>query len=323
MWRDKDIKNVDFRSMKGKTAKIRANTALFGALLVFIGAICFSAKAVMVKMAYRYDIDGVSLLTLRMMFSLPLFVGVMAWSKYREGPMRARLSRRDWTAVALLGLSGYYFASLFDFLGLQYISAGMERLILFVYPTLVVLISALVYRQPITKVQLMALSLTYAGITLAFIGNIKLTGGSTFWLGAGLIFVSALAYAIYLVGSGRLIPKLGTLRYTSLAMTIAALMIVAHHGVVYQWRLFHYPAEVYYLALLMAAVATVLPSLMVSEGIRLVGSSHAAIIGSVGPIATIALAYIFLDEKMGWLQWLGTIVVIGGVLLISLRKNEE
>lgn len=310
--------------MKGKTANIRENSALWGALLVFIGAICFSAKAVMVKMAYRYNIDGVSLLTLRMIFSLPLFIAVMAWSRYLEGPVRARLSLRDWLSVALLGMSGYYIASLFDFMGLQYISAGMERLILFVYPTMVVLIAALVYRQPITRVQLGALSLTYAGIALAFLENIQLTGGSNFWLGAGLIFISALAYAIYLVGSGRLIPKLGALRYTSLAMTIAAGIIIIHHGVWYQWRLFHYPAEVYYLALLMAAIATVLPSLMVSEGIRLVGSSNAAIIGSVGPIATIALAYIFLDEKMGRLQWLGTIVVISGVLLISRhKKNAE
>lgn len=297
--------------------------SLWGVVIVFIGAIFFSSKAVLVKLAYRYDIDGVSLLALRMLFSLPLFLLVAFWSRRRLPEPPPRLSRRDLWQVALLGLAGYYIASLFDFLGLQYVSAGMERLILFMYPTLVVLIGALMYRQPVKRLQLVALAITYSGIALAFAGDINPDDRRNLWLGASLIFVSALTYAIFLVGSGRMLPRLGTVRFTSLTMTFAAAYILAQHGITRQWRLFHFPAQVYGISLLMAVFATVLPSFMVSEGIRRIGSGNAAIVGSIGPVSTIIMAYFFLDERMGALQWAGTVLVIIGVLVISLQKSQK
>ncbi|GJM34675.1 MAG: permease [Saprospiraceae bacterium] len=304
-----------------KTTTISTTTPLLAAGLVFLGAILFSTKAIFVKLAYRFDIDSISLLALRMLFALPFFLFISWWNK-RRTPQRTALSRRDWVSIILLGFAGYYLASLLDFLGLRHIGAGMERLILFVYPTLVLLISALVYRQPVLRKQYLALILTYVGIAVAFAQGANLGEGNKFWWGALLIFGSALSYAIYLVGSGRLLPRLGTLRYTSLTMTVAAIAILAHHGLMYQWDLFDFPVEVYQLSLLMAIFATVLPAFLISEGIRIIGSSNASIIGSVGPISTIILAYIFLNEQFGIYQWGGTLLVIGGVLMISLHKGR-
>ncbi len=298
---------------------IAKHTYLWAAALVLTGAVCFSSKAIFIKLAYRYDIDSVSLLSLRMLFSLPFFIAVAIWASRRGQP--APLSRRDYGKVFLTGVTGYYLASLFDFLGLQYISAGMERLVLFVYPTLVLLLSALLFRQPILPRQYLALALTYSGIGLAFAEGARQSPGGDYVLGASLVFISALCYALYLMYSGRLLPRVGTLRYNSLAMMAAALAVLIHHGIAHQWALSHYPAPVYGYALLMAVFATVLPSFLIAEGIRIIGAGNASIIGSVGPVSTIVLAYYFLGEGFGWYQWGGTLLVIAGVLLISLRRS--
>jgi len=292
-------------------------------LLVFLGAICFSAKAVLVKLAYRYEVDSVSLLTLRMIFSLPAFL-LVAWLASRSRNSRSQpLTSRDWFYILVFGIAGYYLASILDFTGLQYITASMERLILFIYPTLVLVLSALFLGKPIRREQYVALGLTYVGITLAFAQGMSLAGQSDFVKGAIFIFFSALSYATYLIGSGNLLPRLGTWRYTSLAMSAACGAVIVHHGLLYQWQLFDFPAQVYWLSFLMAMLSTVLPAFLVSEGIRIVGSGNASIIGSVGPISTIVLAYIFLDERLGAWQWLGTVLVIGGVVLITLYKRER
>ena len=206
--------------------------------------------------------------------------------------------------------------------GLQYITASLERLVLFVYPTLVLIISAIFLGKRITRVQMLAVLITYIGITLAFAENFRADQqDQTLW-GALLIFGAALTYAIYLIGSGSLLPRLGTWRYTSMAMMAACAAVLIHHGIFHRWALFHFSAPVYQLSILMAVFATVLPAFMVSEGIRIIGASNAAIIGSVGPISTIVLAGIFLGESLTYLQWLGTFIVIGGVLLITLKKEK-
>lgn len=294
---------------------------LGAAALVFLGAICFSAKAVLVKLAYRYGIDSVSLLGLRMVFAFPFFMAT-AWLARgrRESGFRAPTGR-EWLGIVLMGVFGYYLASILDFIGLQYISASMERLILFAYPTLVLLISALFLNKKVTREQYGAVVLTYVGIFVAFSKNLSGDDYPQFWLGAGAIFLGALAYAIYLVGSGSYLPRLGTWRYTSYAMMAACLAVIVHHGLAYRWQFFNFPAPVYWLALLMAILSTVLPAFLVSEGIRRIGAGNAAIIGSVGPISTIVLAYVFLGERLAPIQWLGAFLVIGGVLVISLKKH--
>ncbi|MCB9082315.1 MAG: EamA family transporter [Lewinellaceae bacterium] len=295
---------------------------LLAAALVLLGAVLFSAKAIVVKLAYHYPVDSISLLALRMLFALPFYLAMAGWVRFRrkqllqENPVRSR----DWVWIALYGLAGYYLASLFDFLGLQYITAGLERLILFLYPTLVLVLSALFLRQRILRTQLIALVITYSGIFIAFLDPDVWVHSEHLWLGAGLIFLCSLTYAIYLMGSGTLIPRLGTLRYTSLAMSIACVGVLTHHGIVLHFRLFHFPAEVYYLALFMAVFSTVLPTFLIGEGIRVIGASNTSILGSIGPVATIVMAYFVLGESFGWWQLLGTVVVTGGVMYISLVK---
>lgn len=296
---------------------------LIAAALVFSGALCFSAKAVFVKLAYQFGVDSISLLALRMVFSLPLFLILAWWSLRKKQSAYTAPTRREWIYIALLGVMGYYLASMLDFLGLQYIGASLERLILFVYPTMVLLISAVLFKQAIHQDQYIALVLTYVGVALAFIGGIKFNDRQDLFLGSGLIFLSAFVYACYLIGSGRLLPKVGTLRFTSYAMISASVGVLIHHGLLYQWRLFHFAPEVYQLSIVMAVLSTVLPAFMISEGIRLIGAGNAAIIGSVGPISTIVLAYIFLGERLGLWQWVGAALVITGVLWISLRKLKK
>ena len=306
--------------MNSKIFKATEYQLIFGSALVFMGALLFSAKAIMVKLAYRYEVDSVSLLTLRMIFSLPIFLSV-GWfsnqkSKYKNNP----LTKTDWAKIFFLGIAAYYLASLFDFLGLQYLTAGLERLILFMYPTFVVLLS-LINGQKINRTIFIALPLTYLGIAIAFWGTISLDNNTNLFLGASFIFLAAFLFALYIYGSGTLLHRVGTLRFTSIAMSSAAVVIIVHHAIVYQLALFNFQKEIYYLSILMAVVSTALPSFLVSEGIRMIGSNRAAVIGSIGPISTIGLAYFFLGESFGYLEMLGTVLVISGVLLISLQKK--
>lgn len=291
-------------------------------MLVFFGSICFSAKAIMVKLAYQYEVDSVSLMTLRMIFSLPFFVAVAYFSN-KKSTQKIQLQKRDWGLIALFGMSGFYVASLTDFIGLQYITASLERVILFTYPTLVVLISAIFLRRKIKRLELLALVLTYIGIGIALYENLKLPDGDDTILGCSLIFVAALAYAIYVTGSGQMLKKMGTLQYNSLAMIAACLAIIVHHAIAYNLALFDFEKEVYLLAFAMGVFSTVLASFLVMGGIRIIGASHAAIISSVGPISTIILAYIFLGERLSAVQWIGTLIVIAGVLTITLNKNSR
>ncbi len=295
---------------------------IIASLLVFLSAICFAAKAVMVKLAYRFDIDTVSMLALRMLFSLPFFL-VIAWSAHRKAIARGEepIYGGDLLKIAGLGLLGYYFASLFDFMGLRYISAGLERLILFVYPTLVVIISYFLFQKRITAAQGWSLGLTYFGIAIAFLENLVHSSSANFWLGAFFVFLSAFVFAFYLIGGSNVIPRWGTWRFTSLAMISASIAILVHHGITQRWQLWHFPLELYGLIFLMALFSTVLPSFLVAEGLRVIGSSNTSIISSFSPVATIIMANIFLNEQFGWLQWLGTFLVIGGVLLTTLQRK--
>jgi drug/metabolite transporter (DMT)-like permease len=288
-----------------------------GAALVLIGAICYSAKSVLVKLAYQHSIDAISLLTLRMIFALPFFLAVALYSG-KKGSTTA-LSGADWMKVAVFGLLGYYLASLFDFKGLQYITASMERLILFVYPTMVVVISAIVYRRSIKKIQYRALILTYLGLVVTFLNDINLSIHTKFFLGVLMIFLSAFTYALYLVGSDRLIPKLGAVRYTAYAMSFAGIGVLLHYFITNGGNLWNFDPDVYKLSLMIAIISTVIPSFLVSTGIGLIGSGNASIIASIGPVSTILLSYVFLGEAVTASQIIGTVFVLGGVLMISLR----
>jgi len=299
------------------------NGYLIASITVLIGAIFFSTKAVFVKLAYQYEIDSVSLLTLRMAFSFPFFILIGFWSSRKKQGSDYVMTSQDWLLTILFGVLGYYVASLLDFLGLQYISASFERIILYLYPTLVLLMSFFLFKEKIKAIHLLALLLTYVGVGIAFYENLQLKLGNDIIKGSLLVFTAAIAYAIYLVGSGQLLPKRGTIRYNSISMSAACIGIFIHNGVVHGLDLFNFSAPIYYYGIALAMIGTVIPSFLMAEGIRVIGSSNASIIGSIGPISTIVLAYLLLGERLGWLQGIGTLFVIAGVLLITLQKQKK
>ena len=297
------------------------NSYVFAAFIIILGAILFSTKAIVIKLAYhQYPIDSLSLLALRMLFSLPLFI-LASWQP-KKRRRKTSISFKDYWNIALVGIIGFYGASYLDFVGLQYISASLERLILYCYPTLVLLISAIFFRKKITSIQLYALLITYVGIAIIFSGKISAVGNPNPLLGGIFIFFAALTYAIYLVGSGQLLPRIGTRLFTSYSMIAASVVVLAHNSFQNGINLFNFPERLYWLVGYMAVFATFIPTFLISEGIRIIGANNTAIIGAIGPVSTILLAYVFLGERLFFLQWVGTLIVIGGVLLISLNKNK-
>jgi drug/metabolite transporter (DMT)-like permease len=292
--------------------RARRKEALWGALCVVGSAVAFSAKAVIAKLGYRHGADPATLLALRMGFSLPFFVVAAVITSRGSSPLpRAELGK-----IVALGVLGYYLASVLDFYGLVYISAGLERLILFVYPTLVVVMSALVFKTPIARRTLLALGLTYAGVALAVKTETAGASGPDLWLGVALIFGCALSYAAYLVGSGRLIPRVGSLRFTALAMIVSTAAMLVHFLVVGGSFTGHVPL-VYMDGLLLALLCTVLPVFLLAEGIRRIGAGSAAIIGAVGPVSTIALAHVLLGEPVHFVQAVGTLLVLVGATVVA------
>jgi drug/metabolite transporter (DMT)-like permease len=292
---------------------------LAGVGLVVFSAVAFSAKAIIIKLAYRHGVDAVTLLALRMATAAPLFL-VVAWWAGRGGDL-AGLGHADWRAITLLGIVGYYLASLFDFLGLQYITAALERLVLFLYPTFVVLISAALHGRTITGRDVAALAVSYTGIALVVANDLSRSQGNVA-LGAFWVALSALAYAIYLIGNGRMVRKMGSVLFASLASLVSCAAVLAHFLVVRDVSLlWTQPTPVYGLTLLMAIVSTVLPVILMSVGIRLIGSSHASMLGTVGPVATIFLGFVFLGEPVTAIQLAGAALVMAGVVAISLARS--
>lgn len=295
------------------------STRLAGAAMVMVAAVAFSGKAIIIKVAYRYQVDAVTLLTLRMLLSAPMFAALAWWSS--RGAAVEPVSKSDLRNVVMLGIVGYYLSSYFDFLGLQYITAALERLILFLNPTLVLLLSAWFFKRRITRRDVVAIVLCYLGILLVF-GNDLATQPGNVALGSLLVLISAVLYAFYLLGSGSLVGRLGSVRFASFAGLVSSVAVVIHYLVTQKFAVIvSQPAEVYWLSLLMAAASTVLPIVLMSEGIRRMGASHASMIGSVGPIATIFLGFIFLGEAITAVQLAGASLVMAGVLTIGLQKK--
>lgn len=292
---------------------------LAGVMFALVAAIGFSAKAVLVKLAYIEQVDPVTLLALRMAFSLPFFL-LAAWVANRH-QSHTPMTRSDWWAVTVFGFTGYYLASFLDFLGLQYISAGLERLILFLYPTMVVLISAIWFRQRIGRRIVLALVLSYLGIAFAYVHDMQIQAQGVL-LGAALVFASALAYAIYLIGAGHTIARIGSTRFTAYAMTVACVAALLQFAVMNPLSDLTQPTQVYALSLSMAIFSTVMPAFILAAAIRRIGSMRTSIIGSVGPVSTIYLAYVFLGEAVSMVQIVGSLLVLAGVLMIGLKKTE-
>ncbi len=285
----------------------------------------FSAKAIFVKVAYSMPntafqsaaaVDAVTLLTLRMLFAAPAF-GVAA--------LRTRgantLGMKHWLALVGVGLAGYYGASILDFWGLAYISAGLERLILFTYPSLTLIIGVVFLQKRLSGRDWLALLLTYIGIAAAFAHDLHIAAdSSTIWTGAILVFLSSLSYAIYLAGGGELINRLGSGRFTALAMAVATAATLIHYFISRPWaEVLNQPWQIYALALGMAAFSTVIPVFMQSAAIKHIGAGRASMIGMLGPVATIVLSWWILSEPVSFWQLSGAAIVIAGVALIGKR----
>lgn len=293
---------------------------LHGTLFALLAAFGFSFKAILVKLAYAWHaVDAVTLLALRMLFALPFFVA-LAWQSSSAADTQP--TANDWLRLTWLGLTGYYLASILDFWGLGYINAGLERLILFLYPTLVVVIGAWLGRRRVGRREGLALALSYGGIALAFAHDLHLsTDRAGLALGSALVFGSAVAYALYLLASGGTIARLGTRRTAAYAMLISTLLVLVHFAATQPLAALRQPWPIYGLALAMAVFSTVLPSVLLAEAIKRIGAGQVALIGSAGPIITIYLGVLLLHEPATLVQLLGAGLVLGGVLLVSLPRR--
>jgi len=295
-------------------ASPRASVATLwpGLLMAAVGAVAFSGKAIIAKLAYRHGVDAVTLIMYRMLFALPLFLLLSVWAS-RGKPA---LERRDWWVVCGLGFSGYYLASTLDFLGLQYISASLERLILYLNPTLVLVMGVLLFKRRVTARQMLALAVSYGGVLLVFGQEITHVRPHAL-LGAALVFGSAMSYAVYLVLSGEEVRRLGALRLTGLASTVACVLCIAQFAVLRPLSAMVVAPEVIGLSILNAVLCTFAPVLLMMLAIERVGATLAAQTGMIGPMSTIAMSVLLLGEPFTAGLAAGTALVVAGVWLLA------
>ncbi|MCF8168353.1 MAG: DMT family transporter [Rhodoferax sp.] len=293
-------------------------TAALGLLLASIGAIAFSGKAIIVKLAYRHGVDAVTLIMLRMLFALPFFVAMSWWaSRPRQQYKPAALTRRDWVGIVWLGFTGYYLASFLDFVGLQYITASLERLILYLNPTLVLLLGMVFFGRGIAHRQALGMAISYLGVLLVFGQEVKLQGTDVM-LGATLVFLSAVAYAFYLSYSGELVRRLGSMRLVGLATSVACILCITQFVVLRPLQTaWSVAPEVIWLSLLNATLCTVVPVMLVMMAIERIGPALAAQVGMVGPMSTMTMGVLLLGEPFTPWLLVGTVLVIAGVFVCS------
>ncbi len=291
-------------------------------LFAVFGVLGFSFKAILIKLAYQIDpVDAVTLLTLRMLYAAPFFCAMALWVNRRRAA--APLARGDLRRVVWLGFIGYYLASLLDFMGLVHITAALERLVLYLYPTLVVLLSAVLLRQPLTRRTVAALALSYAGIGVVFWQDLRFGGDPAATLtGGALVFGSAVFYALYLVQAGPVIGRLGSLRFISWAMLASTVFVLAQFALTRPLAALAVPPAVHGISLAMAVFSTVLPTWLIAESIRRIGANASSLIGALGPIFTIGLGAMILGEAVHSMQLAGAALVLAGVLLVTLKLRR-
>jgi drug/metabolite transporter (DMT)-like permease len=284
------------------------------------GAVLFSTKAIVAKLLYRYQLDAITVIAFRMLFSLPVFAAILVW-KTRAGPP---LSRRDHVRLIGLGLVGYYLSSLLDFMGLQYITVGLERLILFLTPTFVLLITAFGLKRHISRTEWIAMAICYCGIVLVFVHDLR-GGGSNTALGAAMVLGAALAYGTYLIGSGEMVKRIGSLRLTAYAMCVSSAACIGQFFVLRPVSMLVQPAAVYWLSLVNGIFCTILPVFMTMSAVQRIGAPSASQAGMFGPVSTLFLGAIMLGEPITAVQLAGTALVtglalaLGGAVLFSTK----
>ncbi|KNZ33744.1 MAG: multidrug DMT transporter permease [Methylibium sp. NZG] len=294
------------------TAHTPPASLLPGLLLALFGSIAFSGKAIIIKLAYRYGVDAVTLIAYRMLFALPMFLALAWWA----GRGKPALERRDWVAVGGLGFCGYYLASFLDFAGLQYISASLERLILYLNPTLVLGLSVVLFKRRVSGAQVAALAVSYCGVLVVFGHEVTLAGAHVA-LGAALVFGSAVSYAVYLVYSGEVVQRLGALRLTGLATTVACVLCIVQFLLLRPLSALAVAPEVLWLSVLNATLCTFAPVLMVMMAIERIGAAMTAQTGMVGPLSTILMGVLILGEPFTAWVAAGTVLVLAGIWLLT------
>ena len=296
-----------------------ARQALIGGLAIAIAAaVLFSTKAIVAKLLYRHALDAVTVVALRMLFSLPVFAAVALWQMRSKAPL---LPADRWRLVGL-GLIGYYVSSFLDFLGLQFISVGLERLILFLTPTFVLLITAVFLKRRIGGWEWLALALSYCGIVLVFVHDLGSGAGDPGNIVTGALFVlgSALSYAAYLLGSGELVRRIGSLRLVSYAMCVSSAACIGQFFVLRPAALLIQPGAVLGLSLINGVLCTILPVFMTMAAIERIGATTASQAGMIGPVSTLFLGALILGEPITAIQLAGTGLVFAGIYLLSKKK---
>ncbi len=301
------------------SASPRAAGALWpGLALAAAGSIGFSGKAIIVKLAYRHGVDAVTLIMYRMLFALPLFAALAWWA----GRGKPALNARDLRVVVALGFCGYYLASFLDFAGLQYISASLERLILYLNPTLVLALGLLFFRQRVGRAQLLALAVSYAGVALVFARELQFSGLHTLQ-GAALVFGSAVSYAVYLVYSGQEVRRLGALRLTGWATAVACLFCLAQFLVLRPLQAAAVAPAVLGLSLLNAVLCTFAPVVMVMMAVERLGATLTAQTGMIGPLSTVLMGVVILGEAFDAWIVAGTVLVLLGVAMLARARSNS
>jgi drug/metabolite transporter (DMT)-like permease len=291
----------------------------WGVAFAVAGVLAFSLRPILIKLSYAaHPVSATTLLFLRMALSAPLFLAAAWWLRGQE----PRLEAREWAAMAGLGFLGYYAASFLDFIGLQYVGAGVGRLILFLFPTLVLLLSFLLLHKPPAGREIVALVLSYAGIALVVSNQAGHSAqGGLFLLGALLIFASALCYALYLVAGSEMVKRVGSMRFTAYTMVVATFPAVLQFVVLEPVSALELPAAVWGYAIVLASLSTVLPVFLQAEALKRIGANHFALIGAVGPVSVAVTSALGLDEPFTWIQAAGAAFVILGVLLVSVKRS--
>jgi drug/metabolite transporter (DMT)-like permease len=302
-------------------SKLQSRQALIGIFMVLVASVAFSSKAIMVKLAYAYPVNASTLIALRMLFSIPFFMGLILWIQHTKASIK--LTRADWGKMVFIGVVTGYGSMWLNFAGLTYVSAGLERVILFLYPTMVVLLNTAMHQHKITKHEVIALAFSYVGVFLVVGHDLSMpTSTSDTLLGVVLVLGSAITYAFYLVLSGKIIPRIGALLFTAYAMMLVSVASGVHFLLTEDISAaMHLPAAVYGISFMIALIATVLPSIMLNMGIQRLGSNKVSLVSSIGPVSTIFLAWLILGEPVTLLQIIGTALVLLGVLTISLSKH--
>lgn len=289
---------------------------LIGLLIAIVGAVLFSTKAIVAKLIYRYNVDAVTLIAFRMMFSLPFFIVIAIWKARTAQP----LSKMEKGQIVVLGLLGYYLSSFLDFLGLQYISAGLERLILFLTPSFVLLISIFLMKKKITAIEWAALGTSYLGTVLVFVHDVRI-GGANVTIGGWFVLGSAISYAVYLLASGELVRRVGALRLVAYAMCVSSVACIAQFFVLRPASMLIQPMDIYSLSMINAFFCTVLPVFLTMIAVDRIGAATASQAGMIGPVSTLFLAAWILGEPITGIQLAGTALVLCGIYLLSKKKS--